>query len=100
MGHMINSSGTQVIHLKSFLNCPYLDNLDDPQESTGRSIHLRYILYKKENIYSILYQRNFYIMEDQYALKPSLWQTSLFRLQNVKLMMKTYNNLLMLETSR
>ena len=40
------------------------------------------------------------IMEDQYALKPALWQTSLFRLQNVKLMMTTYNNLLMLETSR
>ena len=39
-------------------------------------------------------------MEDQYALKPALWQTSLFRLQNVKLMMTTYNNLLMLETSR
>ena len=39
-------------------------------------------------------------MEDQYALKPALWQTSLFRLQNVKLMMTTYNNLLMLESSR
>ena len=40
------------------------------------------------------------IMEDQYALKPALWQTSLFRLQNVKLMMTTYDNLLILETSR
>ena len=40
------------------------------------------------------------IMEDQYALKPALWQTSLFRLQNVKLMMTTYGNLLILETSR
>ena len=39
-------------------------------------------------------------MEDQYALKPALWQTSLFRLQNLKLMMTTYNNLLVLETSR
>ena len=29
-------------------------------------------------------------MECQYALKPALWQTSLFRLQNVKLMMTTY----------
>ena len=28
-----------------------------------------------------------HIMEDQCALKPALWQTSLFRLQNVKLMM-------------
>ena len=27
------------------------------------------------------------IMEDQYALKLALWQTSLFRLQNVKLKM-------------
>ena len=40
------------------------------------------------------------IMEDQYALKPAHWQTSLFRLQIVKLMMTTYNNILMLETSR
>ena len=32
------------------------------------------------------------IMEDQYALKPALRQTSLFRLKNVKLMMTTYNN--------
>ena len=41
-----------------------------------------------------------FIMEDQCALIPSLWQTSLFRLQNVKLMMTTYNNLLMLKISR
>ena len=33
-------------------------------------------------------------MEDQYALKPVLRQTSLFRLQNVKLMITTNNNLL------
>ena len=39
-------------------------------------------------------------MEGQYALKPALWQTSLFRLQNVKLMMTTYNNRLMLESLR
>ena len=31
------------------------------------------------------------VMEDQYALKPALWQTQLFRLQNVKLMMTIYN---------
>ena len=39
-------------------------------------------------------------MEDQYALQPTLWQTLLFRLQNAKLMMTTYNNLLMLKTAR
>ena len=36
------------------------------------------------------------IMEDQYALKPAFWQTSLFRLQNVKLMRTKYNNLLLM----
>ena len=29
-------------------------------------------------------------MEDQYALKPALWQTSLVRLQNVKIKMTTF----------
>ena len=32
-----------------------------------------------------------HIMEDKNAIKPAYWQTSLFRLQNVKPMMTTIN---------
>ena len=42
-------------------------------------------------------KRNFHIMEDQYALKPALMQSSLFSLQIINLMIRTYKNLLTLK---
>ena len=39
-------------------------------------------------------------MEDQYALKPAFWQTSLFCLQNIKIVKTTYDYLLILDNNK
>ena len=71
------------------------------------SLHLVITHLLRQRLWSMMFylelvviKRIFHIIEDQYALKTAFWQTSLFRLQNAKLMMTTYNNLLMLEISR
>ena len=39
-------------------------------------------------------------MEDQYALKPAFWQTSLFCLQNIKIVKTTYDYLLIIDINK